>query len=132
MLFRSIGITRIYNKIDLTGRQPDIQSTAQGIEIALSAKTGAGMNLLRTHLKQIMGYEQSGEGHFMARRRHLDALQSAEQYLHAAHQCLHVLRAGELLAEELRQAQEALNQITGEFTADDLLGRIFSSFCIGK
>ncbi len=127
-----IGITRIYNKIDLTGRQPDIQSTAQGIEIALSAKTGAGMNLLRTHLKQIMGYEQSGEGHFMARRRHLDALQKAEQHLQSAQHCLHVLRAGELLAEELRQAQDELNQITGEFSADDLLGRIFSSFCIGK
>lgn len=127
-----IGITRIYNKIDLTGRDAGIQTTPQGIEIMLSAKTGAGMDLLRTHLKQIMGYEQAAEGQFMARRRHLDALQNAEMHLQAAYHCLHDLRAGELLAEELRQAQDELNLITGEFTADDLLGRIFSSFCIGK
>lgn len=127
-----IGVTRIYNKIDLTGREAEIKITPQGTEIALSAKTNAGLDLLRSHLKQIMGYEQSGEGQFMARRRHLDALQTAEQHLNSAYHCLHVLRAGELLAEELRAAQEALSQITGEFTADDLLGRIFSSFCIGK
>lgn len=127
-----IGITRIYNKIDLTGREPRINSTAQETEIALSAKTGAGLDILRSHLKHIMGYEQPGEGQFMARRRHLDALEAAKNNLQSASHCLHALRAGELLAEELRQAQEALNQITGEFTADDLLGRIFASFCIGK
>ncbi|MBI3188946.1 MAG: tRNA uridine-5-carboxymethylaminomethyl(34) synthesis GTPase MnmE [Gammaproteobacteria bacterium] len=127
-----IGITRIFNKIDLTQRQPEIKTTAQGTEIALSAKSGAGLDVLRAHLKHIMGYEQPGEGQFMARRRHLDALEDANNHLLSASHCLHDLRAGELLAEELRQAQEALNQITGEFTADDLLGRIFASFCIGK
>ena len=127
-----IGITRIFNKIDLSKRTAEIKKTAQGTDIALSAKTGAGMDVLRTHLKQIMGYEQPGEGQFMARRRHLDALEAAKTNLESANHCLHGLRAGELLAEELRRAQEALSQITGEFTADDLLGRIFSSFCIGK
>lgn len=127
-----IGITRVFNKVDLTHRQPGIKSTELGTEIALSAKTGDGLDMLRAHLKHIMGYEQPGEGQFMARRRHLDALQAAEQNLQAAHHALHVLHAGELLAEELKQAQESLNQITGEFTSDDLLGRIFSSFCIGK
>ena len=127
-----IGITRVFNKIDLSNRAPEIKTTAQGTDIALSAKTGAGMDMLRSHLKHIMGYEQPGEGQFMARRRHLDALQKADQYLQSSQHCLHALRAGELLAEELRLAQEALNQITGEFTSDDLLGRIFASFCIGK
>ena len=127
-----IGITRVFNKIDLNNRHPEIKKTVTGTDIALSAKTGDGIDILRTHLKQIMGYEQAVEGQFMARRRHLDALQGAQKNLHSANHCLHALRAGELLAEELRQAQEALSQITGEFTADDLLGRIFSSFCIGK
>ena len=127
-----IGITRVFNKIDLSNRAPEIKTTAQGTDIALSAKTGAGMDMLRSHLKHIMGYEQPGEGQFMARRRHLDALQKADQHLQSSQHCLHALRAGELLAEELRLAQEALNQITGEFTSDDLLGRIFASFCIGK
>ena len=90
------------------------------------------MPLLTAHLKQCMGYEQSVEGHFMARRRHLDALESADQHLKQARYSLEVLQAGELLAEELREVQQALNEITGEFTSDDLLGRIFSSFCIGK
>ena len=127
-----VGITRIFNKIDLSKRAAEIKKTGQGTDIALSAKTGVGMDVLRTHLKQIMGYEQPGEGQFMARRRHLDALEAANKNLESANHCLHGLRAGELMAEELRQAQEALSQITGEFTADDLLGRIFSSFCIGK
>jgi len=129
---KHIGITRVFNKIDLSGRDPAMTSTPQGVHIALSAKTGAGLDLLREHLKTCMGYEQSSEGRFSARRRHLDALEQAQQHLAAARHNLEVLQAGELLAEELRQAQESLNQITGEFTSDDLLGRIFSSFCIGK
>jgi tRNA modification GTPase len=79
-----------------------------------------------------MGYEGVTEGSFSARRRHLEALENARFYLLAGQQQLKEYRAGELLAEDLRQAQEALNQITGAFTSDDLLGRIFSSFCIGK
>jgi len=127
-----IGVTRVFNKIDLSGRQPEIIEEEQEIDIALSAKTGVGMDLLKNHLKQCMGYEQSVEGHFMARRRHLDALNLADEHLTLARYNLEQTQAGELLAEELRLAQEALNGITGEFTSDDLLGRIFSSFCIGK
>jgi len=127
-----IGVTRVFNKIDLSGRQPEIIEEEQEIDIALSAKTGVGMDLLKKHLKQCMGYEQSVEGHFMARRRHLDALNLADEHLTLARYNLEQTQAGELLAEELRLAQEALNEITGEFTSDDLLGRIFSSFCIGK
>ena len=79
-----------------------------------------------------MGYQQNNEGQFIARRRHLDAINNAEQHLRYAHVNLHELKAGELLAEELRMAQEELSSITGEFSSDDLLGRIFSDFCIGK
>jgi tRNA modification GTPase len=129
---KHIGITRVFNKIDLSGRDPAVTETPRGTQIALSAKTGAGLDLLRQHLKTCMGYEQASEGRFSARRRHLDALEQARQHLTLARYNLEELQAGELLAEELRQAQEALNQITGEFTSDDLLGRIFSSFCIGK
>jgi tRNA modification GTPase len=79
-----------------------------------------------------VGYQHLGEGDFIARRRHLDALDRALEYLHQGETSLERDRAGELLAEDLRLAQQSLSEITGEFTADDLLGRIFSSFCIGK
>jgi tRNA modification GTPase len=79
-----------------------------------------------------MGYQQKSEGQFIARRRHLDAIDEAEKHLIIADRNLHELKAGELLAEELRLAQYALSLITGEFSSDDLLGRIFSDFCIGK
>ena len=79
-----------------------------------------------------MGYQQKTEGQFIARRRHLDAINTAEEHLQLADKNLHELKAGELLAEELRFAQQALSSITGEFSSDDLLGRIFSDFCIGK
>jgi tRNA modification GTPase len=128
----SIGVTRIYNKVDLSRRPVAINVSDEICDITLSAKTGAGIDLLREHLKHVMGYERSSQGQFMARRRHLDALQVAETHLLAAKHCLETTHAGELLAEDLRAAQQALNQITGEFTADDLLGKIFSSFCIGK
>jgi len=127
-----IGVTRVFNKIDISGRKAGLIETEQEVDISLSAKTGEGLNLLKEHLKKCMGYEQSTEGHFMARRRHLDALDLADEHLKLARYNLEDLKAGELLAEELRQVQEALNEITGEFTSDDLLGRIFSSFCIGK
>jgi len=127
-----IGVTRIFNKIDRSGREPELIETDSEIDIALSAKTGAGMDILKNHLKQCMGYEQSNEGRFMARRRHIEALENADHNLQNARYNLIEMRAGELLAEELRLAQEQLNQITGEFTSDDLLGKIFSSFCIGK
>jgi tRNA modification GTPase len=90
------------------------------------------MDLLSQHLKQVMGLESTTEGLFLARRRHLDALQRGVDALELAKQHLVTTRAGELVAEELRQTQAALNEITGEFDNEDLLGRIFSSFCIGK
>jgi len=129
---KHIGVTRVFNKIDNSGRKAELIETESEIDITLSAKTGVGMDILKTHLKQCMGYEQSNEGRFMARRRHIDALENADQHLQSARYNLIELRAGELLAEELRYAQEQLNEITGEFTSDDLLGKIFSSFCIGK
>ncbi|MGL5040685.1 MAG: tRNA uridine-5-carboxymethylaminomethyl(34) synthesis GTPase MnmE, partial [Aeromonas sp.] len=98
----------------------------------ISAKTELGLPALREHLKQCMGFQGNTEGGFMARRRHLDALERAAERLLVAKEQLEVFVAGELVAEELRQAQESLSEITGEFSSDDLLGRIFSSFCIGK
>ena len=126
------GVTVIYNKIDLSGREPDLQEGGWGTEILLSAKTGAGLEVLRQHLKACMGYRGASEGGFMARRRHLDAIGRAGEALDRARYQLEVARAGELVAEELRLAQNALSEITGEFTSEDLLGRIFASFCIGK
>jgi tRNA modification GTPase len=124
--------TVIRNKIDLTGRAPGIAGPPEAIEISLSTKSGAGLDALRQHLKECMGFQPTGEGTFMARRRHLDALRRAQGYITRGQAQLKEARARELLAEELRLAQRALGEITGEFTSDDLLGRIFSSFCIGK
>ena len=100
--------------------------------IALSAKSAAGLDLLREHLKACMGFEQTAESGFSARRRHLEALRQAQASLEHGRNQLTLMGAGELLAEDLRQAQQALGEITGAFSSDDLLGRIFSSFCIGK
>ncbi|MGR8880260.1 tRNA uridine-5-carboxymethylaminomethyl(34) synthesis GTPase MnmE, partial [Klebsiella pneumoniae subsp. pneumoniae] len=100
--------------------------------IRLSAGTGEGVDDLRNHLKQSMGFDTSMEGGFLARRRHLRALEEAARHLDQGKAQLIGAWAGELLAEELRLAQQNLSEITGEFTSDDLLGRIFSSFCIGK
>jgi tRNA modification GTPase len=125
------AVTVIRNKIDLTGKHAVRREAEWGTEILLSAKTGEGLELLRDHLKTCMGYRRAGEGCFMARRRHLDALQQAGEALRRAHDHL-LAGAGELLAEELRLAQNALAEITGEFSSEDLLDRIFASFCIGK
>jgi tRNA modification GTPase len=122
----------IRNKIDLTGRAAGVTKKADEIEIALSAKNGDGLDELRQHLKECMGFQTAGEGTFMARRRHLDAIRRAQACLVQGQARLRESRAGELLAEELRLAQQALSEITGEFTPEDLLGKIFSSFCIGK
>jgi tRNA modification GTPase len=122
----------IRNKIDLTGRAAGVTKKADETEIALSAKTGDGLDDLRRHLKDCMGFQTAGEGTFMARRRHLDAIRRAQVCLVQGQARLRESRAGELLAEELRLAQQALSEITGEFTPEDLLGKIFSSFCIGK
>lgn len=127
----NLSVTLIKNKIDLIKAQPSITKTALGYEIALSAKHKQGLTLLIEHLKSIMGYKQTNESVFLARKRHLVALDKAQQHLFLAQTQLN-LGAGELLAEDLRLAQDALSEITGRFTSDDLLGRIFSSFCIGK
>ncbi len=126
-----LSVTVIRNKCDLSGRESSVESSELGEEIRLSAKTGEGLTLLRDHLKSTMGYQGSAEGSFMARRRHLDALARAEKNLLRGEKLL-MQGSGELLAEELRLAQQALGEITGEVSSDDLLGKIFSSFCIGK
>lgn len=132
-----VGVTTVYNKIDNIGRSAEIiehqlSTKKQATSIYLSAKTGEGIALLKQHLISCMGYQQKIEGQFIARRRHLDAIDTAEEHLQLADMNLHKLKAGELLAEELRLAQVALSTITGEFSNDDLLGRIFADFCIGK
>jgi len=112
---------------------PKIETDAQGRTIIwLSAKHRQGLDLLKQHLKHEMGYAQTTEGVFMARKRHLEALQTALHFIETGQQQLEAYAAGELLAEDLRQAQHALSEITGRFTSDDLLGKIFTSFCIGK
>ncbi|MGD8711169.1 MAG: tRNA uridine-5-carboxymethylaminomethyl(34) synthesis GTPase MnmE [Ectothiorhodospiraceae bacterium] len=127
----SVGLTIIANKIDLSGRPAGFGDGELGTEVAISARSGAGMEALREHLKHVMGYEPH-EGDFTARRRHLDALERAREHLAAARVQLDEFKAGELVAEELREVQKALGEITGEVTTEDLLGRIFSTFCIGK
>lgn len=127
-----ISVTMVHNKIDLTGTEPGLVTGDFGPRIGLSAKCGTGLDVLYSHLKAKMGYQGAGEGVFMARRRHIDALESAEILLTAGRQQLLTHHAGELLAADLQQAQQELAKITGAFTSDDLLGRIFSSFCIGK
>jgi tRNA modification GTPase len=127
-----IAFTLVYNKIDLSGRAPGLVKNADPPAIGLSAKTGQGLDELKAHLKQCAGFSETAEGGFSARRRHLDNLQRAQSHLETGARQLDQARAGELLAEELRLAQNALGEITGEVTSDDLLGKIFSSFCIGK
>lgn len=129
---KGVPITKIHNKIDLKGTPPFLAETPTGIEIGLSALTGEGLDLLRDHIKTSAGYQGSQEGQFIARRRHLHALNSACEHLLAGWNIFEESGSGDLLAEDLRQAQNMLSEITGEFCADDLLGRIFSSFCIGK
>lgn len=129
---QDMGMTVIRNKADMTGEPMGHCDTNHPALIRLSAKTGQGVDALRQHLKACMGYAGGSEGGFMARRRHLDALASAAAHLDIGQTQLEGYMAGEILAEELRLTQQYLNTITGEFSADDLLGKIFSSFCIGK
>jgi tRNA modification GTPase len=128
----NIGLTVIRNKADQTEESLGICHVNSPTLIRLSAKTGQGVESLRTHLKECMGFAGGQEGGFMARRRHLEALEKASNHLDIGQQQLEGYMAGEILAEELRITQQYLNEITGEFSSDDLLGRIFSSFCIGK
>ena len=126
-------LTLVLNKIDLTDYSAGLQAHTEGVPvIAISAKTGAGLDALKEHLKQCMGYSGGAEGTFSARRRHLEALERAKAFIEQGASQLNASGAGELLAEDLRQAQQSLGEITGDVSADELLGKIFGSFCIGK
>ena len=129
---KDLGLTVIRNKADLTGETTGASQDGDYPVFHISAKTNSGIEQLRDHLKACMGFDANTEGSFIARRRHLDALELAAEHLAIGDAQLHNHLAGELLAEELRLTQQHLNEITGEFSSDDLLGRIFSSFCIGK
>jgi tRNA modification GTPase len=127
-----IPVTVVFNKIDLTGSSARLDEESAPPRVFLSARTGAGLDFLRTHLKAAVGYRETESGALAARRRHLDALNRARQHVQNAADTLSTTRAFELFAEDLRLAQHALGEITGEFTSDDLLSEIFGSFCIGK
>lgn len=127
-----LPVTVLRNKVDLSGESPGASEQDDTPIIRISAQTGDGINALREHLKDCMGYQTATEGCYMARRRHLDALERARSTVVQGQTQLSEFGAGELLAEDLRQAQDALGEITGAMTPDELLGEIFSSFCIGK
>lgn len=129
---RHSPITVVRNKTDLSGESDGIENSADLPVIRLSAKSGIGIDALREHLKQCMGFQTTTEGGFIARRRHIDALNRASDAMARGQAQLEGYGAGELLAEDLREAQDALGEITGAVTADELLGKIFGSFCIGK
>jgi tRNA modification GTPase len=126
-LLKRVPVIDIWNKADASAAyQPEGGLT-------LSAKTGAGLDALRRKLLEVAGWQNAPEGVFTARERHVQALRAVELHLaEAAHHLAAQAQSLDLLAEELRLAQNALSDITGEFTSDDLLGVIFSSFCIGK
>ena len=133
----NVPVLRVWNKIDLSGHKPAVDRMEDAIHIYLSASERCGIELLRSELLRVAGWQQTGESRFLARERHLLALKSARDHLEMA--AAHIGRDNQtsdqsldLMAEELRLTQECLNSITGEFTSDDLLGVIFSRFCIGK
>jgi len=128
---KKIPVIWVHNKIDLQGMVEKVIYKKESQHIYLSAHSGQGLQLLRNTLSTLAGYQQFGEGNFIARRRHLEALQGAQTHLGQASTLLQQGQ-GELMAEELRLTQDCLGEITGEISSDDLLGRIFSSFCIGK
>jgi tRNA modification GTPase len=128
----NIPVTVVFNKIDITGKSPVVNEQNEQTTIKLSAKKGDGLSLLTQHLKSQMGFNPEEKNIFLARRRHLDALARSNAFLNAGIEQLLSYQAGELFAEDLRLAQQALSEITGKMTPDDLLGEIFSSFCIGK
>jgi tRNA modification GTPase len=129
---QGVPVTLVFNKIDLTGAPACVEESREPPRVFLSARTGEGLDFLRTHLKTRAGYRSGDAGALSARRRHLDALERARACVVQAAESLSKTRAFELFAEDLRRAQLALGEITGEFTSDDLLGEIFGSFCIGK
>ena len=122
-----VPIVVVRNKIDLVS-EPAKEDGA----ISLSATTGAGLNALRDEIRKLAGYKNLGEGALTARRRHVEAVRRAADHFETGQKALNEARAGEILAEELRLAQQVLGEITGTVSSDDLLGRIFADFCIGK
>jgi tRNA modification GTPase len=129
---KDVPLTLVFNKCDLATGLPVSDTISGPPRVLISALTGDGLDLLRAHLKMTMGFTTAEAGTVSARQRHLDALSRARAHMEEAERQLKDRRAGELVAEELRASHQALGEITGEFTTDDLLGRIFSSFCIGK
>jgi tRNA modification GTPase len=128
-----VPLMRIWNKIDLSGHKPAVDQAEDATHVYLSANEKIGVDLLRAELLRIAGWQQTGESLYLARERHLIALRAARQHMEAA--AAHAAQTDQsldLFAEELRLAQAQLSSITGEFTPDDLLGVIFSRFCIGK
>lgn len=128
----NIPLMTVYNKIDLVDQEAHSRQTPTGCEIYLSLKPENGLDILKKKLKYQMGYNETSDNIFIARRRHIDALDRASQAVEKALTQLQNTSAAELVAEDLRLAQNSLSEITGKFTPDDLLGSIFSSFCIGK
>jgi tRNA modification GTPase len=126
---RKLRPVTVFNKIDLCGGAPQAEEGADGWHVHLSARTGAGVDMLRRALLSLAGWQSGGEDVFMARERHLAALARVAQALERAERAM---PQSELFAEELRLAQFEFSAITGEFTADELLGEIFSRFCVGK
>lgn len=127
-----VAVTIVFNKIDLPATHSTTDLAASPARLALSARTGQGVEVLREHLKAIAGFDTADGDAMSARRRHLDALERARVHVSRAADALRHRGAPELFAEDLRLAQRSLGEITGEFTSDDLLGTIFASFCIGK
>ena len=127
-----VPVTLVFNKCDLAAGVPVADTYSGPPRVTISALRGDGIDVLRAHLKQCMGFQTSDAGSVSARQRHLDALARGRGFLEEGAKQLRQARAGELMAEELRRAQQALGEITGEVSSDDLLGKIFSSFCIGK
>ena len=126
-----VPVVIVRNKIDVSGDAPGLFQR-EPLTVAISAATGAGIDALRAELRDLAGYRDLGEGVFTARQRHIDALDRAMEHFSAGRAALGEAAAGELFAEELKLAHLALSEITGTFSSDDLLGRIFSEFCIGK
>ncbi|NNF16973.1 MAG: tRNA uridine-5-carboxymethylaminomethyl(34) synthesis GTPase MnmE [Gammaproteobacteria bacterium] len=129
---RDIPVTTVINKIDINGGTPGVSLTDAGNTVGVSALTGEGLDDLRDYLGRLMGYSAADSGQVIARRRHLDALARARVHFTDGKRALLDQGAGEIMAEELRLAQNCLGEITGQVTSDELLGQIFSNFCIGK
>lgn len=126
-----IPVIILRNKIDVTDEPPGLVKE-DPVTLNVSAKTGAGIDELRETIRKLTGYRDLGEGAFTARRRHVDAIVNAHEHFQRGREALDKDKAGELFAEDLRLSHEALGEITGAVSSDDLLGRIFSEFCIGK